>query len=79
VTFAQAITVLLDALGLTVFDAEHSEFEVRWFTLGLSSEGQLLAASHTYTATGPHRAQVRIVSAHDATRNERRQNETEPR
>ena len=32
VSFAQASTVLLDALALTVFDAGHSEFEERWFT-----------------------------------------------
>lgn len=79
VTFAQAATVLLDALALTVFDAEHSEFEERWFTLGLSSEGKLLAVSHTFTATGPHRAQARIISAREATRNERRQYENESR
>jgi len=77
VAFAQAATVLLDALALTVFDAEHSEFEERFFTLGLSSEGRLLAVSHTYTITGPHRAQVRIISARAATRNERRQYENE--
>jgi uncharacterized protein len=49
VSFPQAATVLADALALTVFDAEHSEFEERWFTLGMSSEGRLLlAVSHTY-------------------------------
>ncbi len=79
VPFAQAATVLLDALALTVFDAEHSEFEERWFTLGLSSEGRLLAVSHTYMATGPDTARVRIISAREATRNERRQYENEPR
>ena len=79
VSFAQAATVLLDALALTVFDAEHSEFEKRWFTLGMSSEGRLLAVSHTYTATGPDTASVRIISAREATRNERRQYENEPR
>jgi uncharacterized DUF497 family protein len=79
VTFAQAATVLLDALALTVFDAGHSEFEERWFTLGMSSEGLLLAVSHTYTATGPDTARVRIISAREATRNERRQYENEPR
>jgi hypothetical protein len=44
-----------DALALTVFDDEHSEFEERWFTLGMSSTGKLLAVSHTFTATGPSR------------------------
>jgi uncharacterized DUF497 family protein len=34
VTFVQAATVLLDALALSRFDAVHSEFEERWFTLG---------------------------------------------
>ena len=77
--FAQAATVLLDALALTVFDAEHSEFEERWFTLGISSEGRLLAVSHTYTATSADSARVRIISARKATRNERRQYEDEPR
>ena len=43
VTFAQAATVLLDPLALTVFDADHSETEDRWFTLGMSSDGKLLA------------------------------------
>jgi len=42
-TFVQAATVLNDALALTVFDAAHSEFEERWFTLGMSSDGKLLA------------------------------------
>jgi len=55
--------VLLDALALTVFDAGHSEFEERWLTPGLSSEGRLMAVSHTYTATGPDTARVRIISA----------------
>ncbi len=43
VTFNQAATVLLDQLALTVFDSEHSEYEERWFTLGVSSDGKLLA------------------------------------
>lgn len=79
VSFAQAATVLLDGLALTVFDAAHSEFEERWFTLGMSSEGRLLAVSHLYTATGPDTARVRIISAREATRNERRQYENDPR
>jgi uncharacterized protein len=79
VAFAQGATVFADALALTVFDSEHSEFEERWFTLGMASDGKLLAVSHTYTATGPASARVRIISARAATRNERRQYEDEPR
>ena len=55
--------MLLDTLALTVFDAAHSEFEERWFTLGMSSEGKLLAVSHTYQHTGQINVRVRIISA----------------
>ncbi|MFY7907252.1 MAG: BrnT family toxin [Burkholderiaceae bacterium] len=79
VSFAQASTVLLDALALTVFDAAHSEFEERWFTLGTSSTGSLLAVSHTYQHTGPIHVKVRLISARPATRAERKQYENEPR
>ena len=79
VAFAQGATVFADALALTVFDQEHSEFEERWFTLGMDSQGKLLAVSHTYTATGPASARVRVISAREATRAERRQYEDEPR
>ncbi len=43
VTFDQAATVFLDALSLTVFDARHSQYEERWFTLGFDRGGKLLA------------------------------------
>jgi len=78
VTFVQAASVLLDALALTVFDAAHSGFEERWFTLGLSSDGKLLAVSHTYQHTGPINVAVRIISAREATKRERPYYENEP-
>ena len=79
VTFVQASAVLLDPLALTVFDAAHSQAEERWFTLGASSEGRLLAVSHTYQHTGPIHVAVRIISAREATKRERQQYENEPR
>jgi uncharacterized DUF497 family protein len=80
VTFAQASTVLLDPLAVTVFDAAHSQHEERWFTLGTSSEGRLLAVSHTYHQPEPSaQAEARIISAREATRGERQQYENEPR
>jgi uncharacterized DUF497 family protein len=71
--------VLVDPLALTVFDAAHSENEERWFTLGRSEDGKLLAVAYTYRLTGPSSVQVRIISARDATRREREQYENEPR
>jgi uncharacterized DUF497 family protein len=79
VTYAQAASVLQDPLAVTVFDAEHSGFEERWFTLGLARNGSLLAVSHTYLTEGPDAAEVRILSARRATRNERQQYESGPR
>lgn len=79
VAFAQAASVLLDILALTVFDAHHSQDEERWFTVGLSSEVKLLAVAHTYQTTGPNSARVRLISAREATRQERRLYENEPR
>jgi hypothetical protein len=79
VSFAQAATVLTDPLALTVFDAAHSRDEERWFTLGTSSDGRLLAVAHTFQHTGPDSALVRLISAREATRQERRQYENEPR
>jgi uncharacterized protein len=79
VTFAQAATVLLDPFAVTVFDATHSQDEERWFTLGLSSEGKLLALAHTYQSTDAGQVRVRIISARQATRREREQYENEPR
>jgi uncharacterized DUF497 family protein len=79
VSFAQAATVLLDALALTVFDAAHSQDEERWFTLGIASDGKLLAVAHTHQASSPLEVKVRIISAREATRRERQQYEEEPR
>jgi uncharacterized DUF497 family protein len=79
ITFVQAATVLLDTLALTVFDAAHSEYEERWFTLGMSSNDKLLAVSHTYQHSGPIHVTVRIISAREATKRERQQYENEPR
>ncbi len=71
--------MLHDALALTTFDEAHSESEERWFTLGTSSDGKLLAVSHTYQHTGPIHVQLRIISAREATNRERQQYENEPR
>ena len=78
VTFMQASSVLLDALALTVFDAAHSNFEERWFTLGTSGDGKLLAVSHTYQQTESTNVHVRIISARQATKSERQRYANEP-
>lgn len=77
VGFVEAATVLLDPLAVTVFDADHSDFEERWFTLGQSSQGRVLALAHTYSVSGPASIKVRMISARETTRHERRQLEND--
>jgi uncharacterized protein len=79
VSFDEAATVFMDALALTVYDAASSRGEERWFTLGFDARGRLLAVAHTYQDIAPGRARVRIISARDATKRERRYYEEEPR
>lgn len=79
VTFDRAATVFRDALALTVFDSAHSQSEERWFTIGHDAAGMLLAVAHTYQTTGPAGARVRIISAREASKRERRFYEDEPR
>jgi uncharacterized DUF497 family protein len=78
VSFTQAATVLLDPLAVTLFDARHSDDEERWFTLGQSRGGVLLAVAHTFRTTGATTAAVRLISARPATRHEREQYERKP-
>ncbi|MDQ2988901.1 MAG: BrnT family toxin [Pseudomonadota bacterium] len=79
VTFEQAATVFLDVLALTVFNESHSQYEERWFTLGHTSDGALLAVAHTYQATSASSIRIRIISARPATNQERRFYADDPR
>ena len=79
VSFAQAATVMLDPLALTVFDEEHSITEDRWFTLGQSSDGRLLAVSHTHEVIDDDTMRIRLISARHAEPSERQQYENVPR
>lgn len=75
VDFHQAMTVLHDPLALTYYDAEHSQDEERWVSMGCTRQGKLLVVIHTFVATGPNTARVRIISAREASRQERQQYE----
>jgi uncharacterized protein len=80
VSFEQATTIFSDPLALTVFDADHSEYEERWFTLGQDTQDQvLLAVAHTYRDSHSPHIRIRIISARYATKQEQRFYENEPR
>jgi uncharacterized DUF497 family protein len=67
VSFAEAETVFADPLALTGYDPGHSGEEDRYITMGTSITGRLLVVSHTDRAEN-----VRIISAREASRRERR-------
>jgi uncharacterized DUF497 family protein len=72
VSFAEASTVFLDPLHVTVFDERHSIGEFRFRTIGYTSTNQLVIVAHT-----DREDRIRIITAREATARERRQYEQE--
>jgi uncharacterized protein len=67
VSFYEAETVFGDTLGSTYPDAFHSGVEQRWITIGMSEDRRILVVAHTEVGES-----VRIISAREATRKERK-------
>jgi len=72
VSFREAATVLGDSLGATVTDPDHSSAEDRYITVGSSNRGRLLLVAHTERGD-----RIRIISARELTRAERKAYEEE--
>jgi uncharacterized DUF497 family protein len=70
VSFEEAATAFADENARLKHDPDHSREEERFVLLGFSAKLRLLVVAHAYRQDG---AQIRIVSARKATRNERRQ------
>ncbi len=66
VTFEEASSALRDSFSATTHDPDHSEYEERFVTFGVSSKGRLLTVAHTDRGSA-----VRIISARLATNSER--------
>ena len=79
ISFRLAASVFRDPLALTIYDAEHSEHEERWVTLGRAENQQTLVVVHTSDWNEPTRIKVRIISARKADRDEIRDYENMPR
>lgn len=76
IAFAQATTVFLDPLARSMPDEDHSDVEDRWVTIGQTEDGRLVVVVHTFRQRDDQ-SLVRIISARDATRRERRIFESE--
>jgi uncharacterized DUF497 family protein len=72
VTFQEAASVFDDALSLTYSDPDHSSTESRFITMGRSSAGKILIIAHT-----DFNDSIRIISAREASRREKRHYEEE--
>ncbi len=66
-SFSEAATVFEDDFSTTFPDPDHSEDEDRYITIGMSSKARLLVVAHTDRGK-----RVRIISAREATRSEKR-------
>jgi uncharacterized DUF497 family protein len=67
VSFEEASTAFEDDFFLCFADPDHSEGEVRYLLLGQSLQGRLLVIAYT-----ERRGVVRLISAREATRRERK-------
>lgn len=72
VSFDEASSVFGDPLAISITDPDHSIDEDRFLTTGLSRDQRLLVVSHVYRV-----GSIRIITAREATRQERRQYESE--
>ncbi len=67
VSFHEAASLFADPLTITFHDPDHSAEEDRFITIGYSSGSRLLIVAHT-----DHDGRIRIISARETTRRERR-------
>jgi hypothetical protein len=74
VSFQEAATVFADLLSITVPDPDHSAAEDRSIIVGMSNRGRLLMVAHMERGD-----RIRIISARDLTRAERKAYEEETR
>ena len=67
VSFEEAATIFGDHLSDTFDDPDHSVEEHRFITMGMSEMGRILVVAHTDEGEA-----IRIISARELTRGERR-------
>jgi len=72
VPFTEAGTVFGDDHAITVPDPDHSDEEDRYITIGWSNRRRLLMVSHT-----DRDEKIRIISARELTKTERKEYEEE--
>ncbi len=69
VSFEEAQSVFFDEHAIEYYDPDHSESEDRFLMLGLSYQVRILVVSYTLKKDG---AEIRVISARKATKNEQK-------
>ena len=72
VSFQEAATIFADPLARTYDDPDHSTWEQRFITVGISDAGRVLIVAHA-----DRNETIRIISARKTTARERRHYEEE--
>ena len=74
VSFEEAREVFEDPLHLSILDERYTYFEERWITIGQTGSLRLLVVANLFFDQEGNEV-VRIISAREATKNERNQYE----
>jgi len=72
VAFEEAATALSDPMAVTGADPDHSDYEDRYVTFGVSAMNRLVVVSHTEEGET-----IRLISARKASKGERKLYEEE--
>jgi uncharacterized DUF497 family protein len=72
VAFEEAATALSDPIAVTGADPDHSGYEERYVTFGVSARNRLVVVSHTEEGET-----IRLISARKASKGERKLYEEE--
>lgn len=70
----EAQEVFNDPLHLSILDHRFSYFEERWITVGQTGRGKILVVANIFFNSNDEEV-IRIISAREATLNERKQYE----
>ncbi len=70
ISFELAVSVFNDPFILTIADIDHSQAEERWFSIGLASNGVLLALAYLWSENEFHSITIRLITARKATTTE---------
>ena len=74
ISFDEAKEIFDDPLHISILDSRYTYFEERWITVGMSKGESFIVAANLFFDSEDEEV-IRIISAREATNNERKQYE----